>query len=282
MMRLVCLLAVVAGVAGCLERHKTCPLYNQADGIADQLLRDPSNGQCESFGTPCDPSCGPCPGLAEGLEPQPDWGTCFGMCEELTETQCLATPSCHASYQDDSAQAPVFWGCWDLPPSGVVHGSCAGLDSQTCTEHDDCASVYTGPVNQPPNFVPSFERCIDEPGTACSGVDCGSGNLCVVTPAAPTTAVCQPIATAGTCGVATCDIQPPNCPAGTTPTIAAAGCYTGFCILTDECVTTACADLANEAACLARSDCDAVYNGMSCTCDKNGCTCLTQTYAHCQ
>ncbi|HEV7554417.1 MAG TPA: hypothetical protein VGO00_03115, partial [Kofleriaceae bacterium] len=156
MTRLVCSIAVVAGVAGCLERHKICPVYDETDGIADQQLRDPSTGQCESFGQPCDSSCGPCPGLTEALPPEPDWGSCFGACEELSETACLATPSCHAAYQDDSAQAPVFWGCWDLPPSGVVHGSCTGLDAQTCTEHDDCASVYTGPVNQPPNFVPSF------------------------------------------------------------------------------------------------------------------------------
>jgi hypothetical protein len=171
MIRIVCL---VACLGGCMER-KTCPLTAEP-GIADEVLRDPSTGQCQSFGVggSCDPSCGPCPALTEAIPADPDWGTCNGGCAALTETQCLATPDCHASYQDDSAASPVFWGCWDLPRSGVVHGACAGLDAQTCTEHDDCASLYTGPVNQPQNFVPSFERCIDEPATACSSVDCGA------------------------------------------------------------------------------------------------------------
>jgi len=203
MMRVVCCL--VAILTGCMER-KACPVYAQDDGIADQLLRDPSTGQCESFGSPCDSSCGPCPGLTEALPPEPDWGSCNGACAALSETQCLA----------------------------------------------------------------------------CSAVDCGTGNLCVVTPAAPTTATCEPSATAGTCGNASCDIVPPNCPVGTTPGIAAAGCYTGFCIPTVECAAMACASLASESACLARSDCDAVYDGMNCTCDKNGCTCQTETYDHCQ
>jgi len=75
-------------------------------------------------------------------------------------------------------------------------------------------------------------------------------------------------------------MAPPACPAGTTPGVTA--CYTGFCIPTAECAATACASLATEAACLARTDCDAVYNGSNCTCDKNGCTCQSETYSHCQ
>jgi hypothetical protein len=286
MIRLVSSIAVLATcLTGCLERHKTCPLYDEGTaGIADQLLRDPSTGECESFGgPPCDSECGPCPGLTEALPPSPDWGACSGACDSLSETQCLATDSCHAAYQDDSAQFPVFWGCWDMPLNGVTHaGTCTGLDAQTCTEHDNCASVYTGPVNQPQNFVPSFERCVDEAASACTNVDCGSGKLCVLTPAAPTTPDCETPATAGTCADATCDIQGPNCPAGTTQATGTNGCYTGFCIPTTECVATACADLTTEATCLARSDCDAVYDGMNCTCDNNGCTCQTKTYSHCQ
>src|SRR5215475_4351584 len=144
-------------VTGCIWGQDPHPPPCQYDttGIADIQLRNPETGLCQSFGPTCDPTCGPCPGAAE-----PDWGTCGGACDALTEMQCLATPSCHAAYQDNSGPAPTFWGCWEMPPSGVIHGACDGLDAQTCSEHDDCFSVYTGPVNQPPNFVPSFERCV--------------------------------------------------------------------------------------------------------------------------
>jgi len=129
-------------------------------GFADTGLRDPATGACQPTTAPCDTACGPCPGT--GGE-EVDWATCTGACEALTETQCLATTGCHAAYQDDPTPSPVFWGCWDLPPSGAIEGTCTGLDAQTCSEHDDCVSIYTGPVNQPPDFVESFERCDAKP-----------------------------------------------------------------------------------------------------------------------
>jgi len=192
-------------VGGCFTDNKPC-LQNTA-GIADISYRNPATGQCQSFGQPCDTSCGQlCPaGVA-----LPDWGVCGGACDALAETQCLATPNCHASYQDDSAAHPVFWGCWEMPPTGTIHGSCASLDAETCSEHDDCFSLYTGPVNQPPNFVPSFESC-----------------------------------------------QP-------------------------EVQQATCATLTTETACLARVDCDPIYNGSNCTCDPHGCTCQTEVFDHCK
>jgi hypothetical protein len=200
---------VVLALAGCFV-HRTCPLYD----VAEQQLRNPANGECETFSPdlPCDPDCGPCPygGSKVHTEPPPDWGTCFGQCNGLAEMQCLAQAQCHATYQDDSAASPVYWGCWDLPPSGAITGTCTNLDAQTCSEHTDCVSIYTGPVNQPQNFVPSFISC--------------------------------------------------------KPEVASAACTT----------------LTTEAACKARPDCDAVYTGMNCTCDSNGCTCQTETYSHCE
>ncbi|HTR56356.1 MAG TPA: hypothetical protein VMJ10_37035 [Kofleriaceae bacterium] len=130
----------------------------ESAGIADVELRDPATGQCSAVDPSC--TCGPCPGTAELAV---DWAMCNGTCDALDESSCLATPGCHAAYQDDPTPTPVFWGCWDLPPSGAIEGSCTGLDAQTCSEHDDCVSIYTGPVNQPPNFVESFERCAAKP-----------------------------------------------------------------------------------------------------------------------
>jgi hypothetical protein len=203
---------------------------------------------------------------------------CNGMCEGLTESQCLATPSCHAAYQDSPSR---FWGCWDMPPAGPIQGACAGLDAQTCSEHDDCISTFNAPVDNPSTVV-SFVACKDEPVQSCATIQCSTSDECVVTPGAPTQAQCVPIATAGSCSGLLCQTPPPNCPTGTTPGINSAGCYTGFCIATSECTMPLCAMLTSESACLARSDCDAIYMGSNCTCDKSGCTCQTETYVRCQ
>jgi hypothetical protein len=199
-------LVLILFISGCAsDNNQRCLEAGTKSDIADLTYRDPSTGQCQSFGEGCDSTCGPCP-LSDVL---PDWGTCNGACESLTETQCLATADCHAAYQDDSAAHPVFWGCWDMPAT-TLHGSCTNLDAQTCSEHDDCSSLFTGPVNQPPNFVPSFESC-----------------------------------------------QPEGMQVG-------------------------CATVTTETACLARADCDPIYNGTNCTCDPHGCTCQDQTFDRCQ
>jgi hypothetical protein len=44
----------------------------------------------------------------------------------------------------------------------------------------------------------------------------------------------------------------------------------------------ACATLTTEADCTARTDCDPIYTGSDCTCDRNGCTCKTEVFASCQ
>lgn len=271
-------LPLVVLLAGCILDDKPPPCQYGAPGFASQQLRDPSTGMCQDQGYPCDSACGPCP--ATGIA-SPDWATCDGMCAGLTEPQCLATASCHAAYQDAPTPSPVFWGCWDLPPSGPVHGSCANLDAQTCSEHDDCTSLYTSPVNAGPNFVPSFERCAPEPSVSCDAIDCGTGNVCVVTPAS-SAIECQPAATAGTCGGLSCQQTPPACPASTTPGIGATGCYTGYCIPTTECTQPLCSTLATETACTARTDCNPIYTGMNCTCDLHGCTCQSETFVRCQ
>src|SRR5512146_2834941 len=95
-MKHVAVLLLVLG--GCFTDPPPRCLATGAAEIADIQYRNPANGQCQSFGQPCDNSCGLCPGVA-----LPDWAMCGGACDSLTETQCLATPSCHAAYQDDSA-----------------------------------------------------------------------------------------------------------------------------------------------------------------------------------
>src|SRR5438876_11656785 len=92
---------IIVVLAGCTDHKKPVCNYEQP-GIADVEYRDPQTGQCQSFGStyPCDPACGQlCPETATDVA-LPDWGTCYGACEGLTETQCLASASCHAAYQD--------------------------------------------------------------------------------------------------------------------------------------------------------------------------------------
>lgn len=79
----------------------------------------------------------------------------------------------------------------------------------------------------------------------------------------------------------TCNSAPPQCPAGTLPGIID-GCYSGFCIPTSQCELQACETITTEAACTNRSDCAPVYTGSNCTCDANGCTCTTLTFARCE
>jgi hypothetical protein len=282
-MRLLAILLVVS--AACTDHKKpVCNYATPGADIADIEYRNPQDGQCQSFGTsyPCDPQCGQeCPEDTAVGEALPDWGMCGGACESLSEAQCLASTSCHAAYQDNSAAQPTYWGCWELPPSGAITGSCSGLDSQTCSEHTDCVSTYTGPVNSGPDFVPAFETCsAKSTSTICGGSSCATGTECVVTPTMPMTEVCEPAATAGSCDVASCNSPPPGCPTGTQPGVSN-GCYTNYCIPTAECMAAACSTL-TESQCLARSDCDAVYMGSNCTCDRNGCVCQTETYQLCQ
>jgi hypothetical protein len=43
----------------------------------------------------------------------------------------------------------------------------------------------------------------------------------------------------------------------------------------------ACDTLTTEADCLARADCDTIYDGSDCTCDPSGCTCKVEVFARC-
>jgi hypothetical protein len=210
------------------------PLCETAEKVPIQSqLRDPSTGECISQGPTCNPSCGPCPAVAD--EAAIDWASCGGVCTGLDEAQCLVTPNCHASYQDDPTPSPVFWGCWDMPPSGAIEGACTGLDAQTCSEHDDCTSLYVGPVNQPQNFVESFESCQPKPALSCDTTTCASGDECLLTPAGEVQ--CVPTMTGGGCtGMVTCNLGPPTCPSDSTPAVND-GCYTGYCVPNTECTS---------------------------------------------
>lgn len=277
--------------------------------IASPSYRDPTTGVCQSFNEyPCDCPCGQaceCPAYDVAI---PDWGQCYTQCDALPEDQCLTTPGCHAAYDDESREAlgsdgdawtyaTVFMGCWATPFNSTQHASsCANLDAQSCSQYDNCSMVYSDSYYG----STTFEQCIDETSTQPTDPgSCGGQILCnSAPPSCPAnttpgiangcwTGYCIPNADCGThdpgdCyGTVTCNVTAPSCPSGTKPGVVN-GCYSGYCIPDAACEKLACEALPDEASCIGRSDCEAVYTGTNCTCDANGCTCQSETYARCE
>ena len=137
--------------------------------------------------------------------------------------------------------------------------------------------------------APAVQCAIDPPGPPA----CPAGTIAGITPGASPclsssyTGYCIPQADCGlqidpgTCAPASCDIVEPACPSGTVPGVRN-GCYSRFCIPASTCPAAACADIATEAACKARTDCEPIYQGTNCTCTPVGCTCAVETYEMCQ
>lgn len=95
----------------------------------------------------------------------------------------------------------------------------------------------------------------------------------------------------GTCaGEVTCNEVRPNCQADQVP-IVENGCWTGACQPIALCdVPPQCDRINTEASCLARAECNAVYNGSNCRrsdgtacrAGDTGCTCESYTFASCR
>ena len=107
----------------------------------------------------------------------------------------------------------------------------------------------------------SNEKCGNGIVDTTKGEQCDDGNM-INTDACTNTCT---LPTAGSCaGTITCNIVPPVCPSNKVPLIKD-GCYTGECQLLTACdVPPSCEAIHNENACSARTDCDAVYNGINC------------------
>ena len=170
-----------------------CNLYFGGDGKPDAgicnesppavaELRDPQSGECQGFS-----SGGGCYGYPGIDIAWPDWAACYGPCDGLDEATCEATPACRAILVDTCPvcdalvpiQPEVFAGCWGTAPSGPIEGGgCAGLDAQTCSEHDDCRAVHTGTgtIGSDGTWtgtIQTFEYCENEvtPPPACATLD---------------------------------------------------------------------------------------------------------------
>jgi hypothetical protein len=306
-----CLLLSVA-VSGCIlyDDDDGCPYggIRNPEGAAvyDPGLRNPYTGQCEYFGYPpdgCDDPCG-CPTPAGAADQaQPTWGVCEGPCTGLVESDCQATSGCRAIYVGDA-----YMECWATDMTGPIEGgSCEGLDALTCSQHDDCSAVHQngcrtddGSAIDLPTCIGAFDHCIAEDPTGGAGHCDGELTCAEDPPLCPDgtmpgiadgcyTGYCIPVAKCdgaldpGLCyDVLTCESPSPACPDGTTPGIED-GCYTGYCIPLDRCERTAtCAEITVEATCIARSDCEPLYEGVDCTCDGDACTCADWVFTACR
>jgi hypothetical protein len=148
----------------------------------------------------------------------------------------------------------------------------------TCTENVDCAAgcyCDTGDTCQEGGFC-------DETAACPEGFECDDRASCV------------PIQDLATCqGAVSCDVAPPLCPTGSTPTIED-DCYSGTCMLKADCpdgAPFACSDLnENEAECLGTSACSSVYKGIDCTSDTGSecssgsanCNCESFVFDYCE
>lgn len=269
-------------------------------------LRNPFTGQCEFFdggggGGGCDSACGPCEPPPPTI-PIPTWGFCDSSCSGLDQATCSSTPGCRGAYLTSG----VFSECWAVDMTGPVQGgACEGLDAWECSRHDDCVAIHvdtcsTSPAGDLACGTGEFVACgaeaagcfVDQecqPGYRCNATEvcglppgCGSGDPNCD---AACYGYCVPVEDPGQCyGEVLCDALPPECPPDRIPG-RRDGCWTGQCILVNECeppTPLACEDITDEQACIGRADCSALYEGSNCTCDAAGaCTCMTWTFTHC-
>ena len=144
-------------IAGCtLVKSDKLPPCEESNQPAIET-RDPSSGECFA-NSPCDVSCGPCPEIAQIEGPD-----CAGPCENLDETTCLATSTCHAAYSDGAlgnGSGVTFAMCWDTTPLVPVAGAdCANLDALGCAAQDNCVTLL---VPDDTGMPPTFGGCADE------------------------------------------------------------------------------------------------------------------------
>jgi hypothetical protein len=285
--------------SGCIFYDEQC--LERPGVYSGERLRDPQTGLCADVASyRCEDSCGLCTaGEADG---RPNWGECDTVCETLDEATCLGVAGCRGIYVEGQ-QGRRFVDCWAIDQSGPVQGgSCEGLEAQGCSRHDDCVAVHAeGRGDRPGEFV----ACADElpAAVSCSshadcqpGQHCNAEELCLpppdCAPGEPCPQVCSGYCvdndgSAGDCyAEVSCDRVAPACPEGTLAGVRD-GCWTGYCVPQSHCPdeapqSVACSELTEEAACVQRSDCTALYRGVDCGCDGDSCTCAGQVFARCE
>jgi len=215
-------------------------------------------------------------------------GPVQGACTGLDAHQCSRHDDCVAYY----SQSPTsFVRCDDEVTYCQLDGECGNghCDHSTCYPCPSCPTCGACPPDT------CYGVCVThDPGSCTDTTTLGCASASPACPSGTTpglrngcyTGYCIPVADCGhvhdpgACGGASCTTPAPNCPAGTSAGVAN-GCWTGYCIPLADCGLAACSTLSTEAACIARSDCEALYTGENCSCDPN-CSCQTLIYDSCQ
>ena len=154
----------------CLEPGVPYPSPSERNpytGICEEGLGGGGGGGCEGDTPVSPPTTGT--GSGEADRAARDWASCYGVCEGLDETTCLAADGCRAVFAGAEVCTPegCYWiesfaGCWGMAPSGGIRGEpCDAFDGYECSRHDDCIAVY--------DTIPgTFTRCGFEPGGCVS------------------------------------------------------------------------------------------------------------------
>src|SRR5258706_4328794 len=156
-MRLALLLVLFAG---CFIDHG-----HRCEPVATGLvvpapLRNPDNLTCQSFGPPCDPTCGLCPATGADIAPIPSWGVCGSSCDSLDQATCAARSDCRVA----------------LDLRCAVAGNCA-TDFVGCFATDmaidpsvDCLHATTGDSCSRSPACTAFDR--NDANCAVGAADC--------------------------------------------------------------------------------------------------------------
>lgn len=211
-MRSLSTLLLVTGASACIlyaDDRNICPPAAEL-AIAPAPVRNPDSLLCQDAGPICDPSCGPCPAVAE-LAPEVSWGMCGSPCEQLGEAACAQNLSCrvvkHGSCLVSGTCLDDYIGCFPTDNNVDMSIDCrSATDGETCSRSSNCTALH------------EFEPCPFD-------AEC-----------AKPFAMCIPEGTnPGKChDMAVCRSLPPPCPSGTTPGVAN-GCWTGACIPNEIC-----------------------------------------------
>jgi hypothetical protein len=147
-------------IAACAEEPFRCPEPRIA-------LRNPFTNSCEQFHVPSMV----CP---DEREP-PTWAACNACTDISSQTECLATAGCRATYDncylldEPCINLRVFVGCVGVDRAGPVAGACDALDADGCSSRDDCAAWFQHhptcnqedpPEPRPELFQPQNGTCV--------------------------------------------------------------------------------------------------------------------------
>ncbi len=223
-------------------------------------IRNPYTGRCQSFGGGSGGGGSTCGDYGAQTEraPIPDWGICGSVCEELSEGSCLESEECRGAYVLGCGPEELceqidesFYQCWAISPSGPFEtGACTGFGADECSRHSECVALhFPGQGNE----IGDFSQCGEQPNLAEPGQ-------------------CQ--------GAIDCASEAPECPDNSFPGIAN-GCWTGLCIAAEDCEEPASCESLPEQGCVARADCNPLYEGVNCECDDSGCICEEWNFGSC-